>query len=277
VMFFSTSLAKEQGCSAIGVVLSGEGSDGALGIQALKQGGGATLAPVPGNLHASPGMPSAPLKPGVWISCCGPNEIARELARLSRHTAPTASVARCAPVIDDDCGTLSAGASRRRSILLLVDSPCGVTSPREQSYGVYTGRSSRFIHAQHPDARTERKIDPSPTAEAIRLTLPARTSPAADTPGTLLSSRYRRTLAGSGVHRPNCSTPRVGSGFSRSRDHRGNEAGPRSQRVFGCAPVIRNTCLRSDQIAVFKALRGGWRTGFCNVPSAIWRTPSCWL
>jgi hypothetical protein len=33
-----------------------------------------------------------------------PNEIARELARLSRHTAPPAGVARSAAVIDDNAG-----------------------------------------------------------------------------------------------------------------------------------------------------------------------------
>jgi two-component system, chemotaxis family, CheB/CheR fusion protein len=98
-----TSLAKEQACSAIGVVLSGEGSDGALGIQALKQGGGATLAQYPGSARF-PSMPISAIETGCVDIVLRPNEIARELARLSRHTAPTASVARCAPVIDGDTG-----------------------------------------------------------------------------------------------------------------------------------------------------------------------------
>jgi two-component system CheB/CheR fusion protein len=98
-----TSLAKEQGCSAIGVVLSGEGSDGALGIQALKQVGGATLAQYPGSARF-PSMPISAIETGCVGIVLRPNEIARELARLSRHTAPPASVARCAPVIDDNPG-----------------------------------------------------------------------------------------------------------------------------------------------------------------------------
>jgi two-component system, chemotaxis family, CheB/CheR fusion protein len=102
-----TSLAKEQGCSALGVVLSGEGSDGALGIQALKQGGGATFAQYPGSARF-PSMPISAIETGCVDIVLRPNEIARELARLSRHTAPTASVARCAPVIDDDAA-LSGG------------------------------------------------------------------------------------------------------------------------------------------------------------------------
>ena len=98
-----TSLAREQGCSAIGVVLSGEGSDGALGIQALKQGGGATLAQYPGSARF-PSMPISAIATGCVDIVLRPNEIARELARRSRHTAPTASAARCAPVIHDDAG-----------------------------------------------------------------------------------------------------------------------------------------------------------------------------
>src|SRR5437016_7861527 len=95
-----TSLAKEQGCSAIGVVLSGEGSDGALGIQALKQGGGATLAQYPGSARF-PSMPISAIETGCVDFVLRPNEIARELARL---TAPLAGVARCALVIDDNAG-----------------------------------------------------------------------------------------------------------------------------------------------------------------------------
>src|SRR5437016_12218086 len=126
------SLAKERGRSAIGVVLSGEGSDGALGIQALKQGGGVTLAQYPGSARF-PSMPISAIETGCVDIVLRPNEIAGELARLSRHTAPTASVARCAPVIDDD-----AGLSRRRvtaSQDSIVDlQPGGVTSPQAQSH-----------------------------------------------------------------------------------------------------------------------------------------------
>lgn len=95
-----TSLAKERGHSAIGVVLSGEGSDGALGIQALKQGGGATLAQYPGSARF-PSMPISAIETGCVDFVLRPNEIARELARL---TAPPAGVARCALVIDDNAG-----------------------------------------------------------------------------------------------------------------------------------------------------------------------------
>src|SRR5947207_7292198 len=95
-----TSLAKERGRSAIGVVLSGDGSDGALGIQALKQGGGATLAQYPGSARF-PSMPISAIETGCVDFVLRPNEIARELARL---TAPPAGVARCALVIDANAG-----------------------------------------------------------------------------------------------------------------------------------------------------------------------------
>ena len=39
-------------------------------------------------------------------------------------------------------------------------------------------------------------MDPSPTAEATRLMLPARTSPTANTPGRLVSSRYGGRVSG---------------------------------------------------------------------------------
>jgi two-component system CheB/CheR fusion protein len=96
-----TSLAKERGHGAIGVVLSGKGSDGALGIKAIKQAGGTTLAQYPGSARF-PSMPISAIETGYVGFVLRPNEIAHELARLSCYTAPTACVARCALVIDDN-------------------------------------------------------------------------------------------------------------------------------------------------------------------------------
>lgn len=77
-----TSLAQERGHGAIAVVLSGEGSDGALGIRAIRQNGGATLAQYPGSARF-PSMPINAIQTGCVDFVLRPNEIARELARLS--------------------------------------------------------------------------------------------------------------------------------------------------------------------------------------------------
>jgi two-component system CheB/CheR fusion protein len=88
-----TSLAKDCGHSAIGVVLSGEGSDGALGVQAIKQAGGTTLAQYPGSARL-PSMPISAIETGCVSFVLRPNEIAHEVARLSGYAAPAAGVAR---------------------------------------------------------------------------------------------------------------------------------------------------------------------------------------
>jgi two-component system, chemotaxis family, CheB/CheR fusion protein len=78
-----TSLAEDRGSRAIGVVLSGGGSDGALGIQAIKKVGGSTFAQYPGSARF-PSMPISAIETGCVGSVLRPNEIARELNRLSR-------------------------------------------------------------------------------------------------------------------------------------------------------------------------------------------------
>jgi two-component system, chemotaxis family, CheB/CheR fusion protein len=92
-----TSLARERGHGAIGVVLSGEGSDGALGMQAIKQAGGTALAQYPGSARF-PSMPISAIETGCVGFVLRPNEIAHELARLSGYSAPAAGVARSALV-----------------------------------------------------------------------------------------------------------------------------------------------------------------------------------
>jgi two-component system, chemotaxis family, CheB/CheR fusion protein len=76
-----TSLAEERGDGAIGVVLSGEGSDGALGTRAIKKGGGTTFAQYPGSSRF-PSMPISAIETGCVGTVLRPNEIARELTRL---------------------------------------------------------------------------------------------------------------------------------------------------------------------------------------------------
>jgi two-component system, chemotaxis family, CheB/CheR fusion protein len=104
-----TSLAEERGDRAIGVVLSGGGSDGALGVQAIKQRGGTTFAQYPGSARF-PSMPISAIETGCVSFVLRPNEIARELTRLSRRDAvPLAGVARRVIVIDDKAGLRRGG------------------------------------------------------------------------------------------------------------------------------------------------------------------------
>jgi two-component system CheB/CheR fusion protein len=63
---FFASLAEDRGEHCAGIILSGGGSDGTLGIKAIKQGGGLTLAQ--GGDHTEPrhgGMPSSAIATGL--------------------------------------------------------------------------------------------------------------------------------------------------------------------------------------------------------------------
>jgi two-component system CheB/CheR fusion protein len=78
-----TSLAQERGDAAIGVVLSGGGSDGALGIRAINECGGATFAQYPGSARF-PSMPISAIETGCVGTVLRPNEIAQQLILLAR-------------------------------------------------------------------------------------------------------------------------------------------------------------------------------------------------
>jgi two-component system CheB/CheR fusion protein len=106
------SLAEERGDRAIGVVLSGGGADGAVGIQAIKHHGGITFAQLPGSARF-PSMPISAIETRCVDFVLRPNEIAYELIRLNRHTAFPPGIARRVLVIDD-----SAQATARRALSL---------------------------------------------------------------------------------------------------------------------------------------------------------------
>ena len=80
---FFRSLAEDCGHKAIGVVLSGAMSDGTLGIEAIKAGGGITFAQDDSAQHDS--MPRSAVASGCVDFVLPPAEIAREIARIARH------------------------------------------------------------------------------------------------------------------------------------------------------------------------------------------------
>ena len=61
---FLVSLAEDQGENAVGIILSGYGSDGALGVAAIKEHGGLTLSQAEFDHHAKSGMPQSAVAGG---------------------------------------------------------------------------------------------------------------------------------------------------------------------------------------------------------------------
>jgi two-component system CheB/CheR fusion protein len=94
--FFFRSLADDKGSCAIGIVLSGTGSDGTFGIQAIKAAGGITLVQEPSSARYE-GMPRSALESGNADFCLTLEGIGEELTRIGRQpprlSAPRAMAA----------------------------------------------------------------------------------------------------------------------------------------------------------------------------------------
>ena len=81
---FLRSLAEDCGDRAIGVVLSGTATDGALGIKAIKGEGGVTFAQDPATARHD-GMPRSAIASGAVDFVLSPRLIGQELTRIARH------------------------------------------------------------------------------------------------------------------------------------------------------------------------------------------------
>lgn len=81
---FFRSLAKVQGSRAIGVVLSGNASDGSVGVRAIKAECGITFAQSEATARFG-GMPRNAMATGAIDYVLAPDEIAREFATLAAH------------------------------------------------------------------------------------------------------------------------------------------------------------------------------------------------
>jgi two-component system CheB/CheR fusion protein len=82
--FFFQSLAEDQKNTAIGIVLSGTGSDGTRGLMAIKAEGGITIAQTPKSAKFE-SMPQNAIASGMADLILSPEQIAEELTRIARH------------------------------------------------------------------------------------------------------------------------------------------------------------------------------------------------
>jgi two-component system CheB/CheR fusion protein len=83
--YFFQSLALSEKKRAIGVVLSGTGADGTMGMWAIKAEGGVTYAQEPSSAKY-PAMPQNAIASGVVDLVLTPIDIVKELIRLSTHS-----------------------------------------------------------------------------------------------------------------------------------------------------------------------------------------------
>ena len=95
---FLRSLAADRGSHAIGVVLSGNASDGTEGLRAIKAENGITLAQDPESAKYGE-MPRNAVNAGVVDAALAIPDLARELVRLSRH--PYVAAAEGPPAAGD--------------------------------------------------------------------------------------------------------------------------------------------------------------------------------
>ena len=82
--FFFRSLAKDQGGRSIGVILSGTGTDGTIGLRAILDAGGTTFVQDPANAKYD-GMPSSAVRNNIASYVLDVNDIPRKLLNYANN------------------------------------------------------------------------------------------------------------------------------------------------------------------------------------------------
>ncbi len=101
---FFTSLARDRGAQAIGVIMSGTGTDGTIGLAAIKASGGITFVQDPDTAKFD-GMPRSALESGAADFSLSPEAIADEILNVSEH--PYARPHSAVPDIEMHMGALA--------------------------------------------------------------------------------------------------------------------------------------------------------------------------
>jgi len=94
---FLRSLAEDQEDHAVGIILSGTGSDGVHGIRAIKEAGGLVMVQEPSTAKFD-GMPNSAIGTGIADFVLDPRDMAGTLASYGKHPYATRSQAVAVPV-----------------------------------------------------------------------------------------------------------------------------------------------------------------------------------
>lgn len=86
INYFFTSLAQDQQDKSVGIILSGFGSDGSLGLKAIKANGGICFAQDP-STAGSEGMPSSAINTGMVDIVLAPEEMPEKLLAYVRSSS----------------------------------------------------------------------------------------------------------------------------------------------------------------------------------------------
>lgn len=89
---FLVSLAEDQGENAVGIILSGFGSDGTIGIAAIKEGGGLTLSEAAFDHRAKFGMPQSATEGGFVDYVLQPHEMPARLLEFRDFRSKSAAL-----------------------------------------------------------------------------------------------------------------------------------------------------------------------------------------
>ena len=116
---FMRTFAEQEGSRAIGVLLSGSGTDGTLGMAEIQAQGGVTFAQDEASAKYD-GMPRSAIAAGCVDYVLPPKAIARELARLAQHPYVARSAGAPAPEL------VSAEAAGLSTIFQLLRRSTGV-------------------------------------------------------------------------------------------------------------------------------------------------------
>jgi two-component system CheB/CheR fusion protein len=159
---FFRSLAADRGSSCIGVILSGNATDGTRGILAIKAAGGITFAQ-DGDSATEPAMPRSAIATGCVDFVLPPEDIARELARLGDHPY----VSSAAPVAGERDDARSDAAIT--GILTLVRTETGVDFSHYKQATIRRRILRRMAlgHVDGMDAYLQRLRDRPPEIAAL--------------------------------------------------------------------------------------------------------------